>query len=151
MGLADTLSRKVKVGMDGDNREITLLRGNDQYHHIHAINSVLAEKIATSSSSDPIVTKALVAMNDKKGEPWIPQTTKTDWEFTNSALYFKPQLYILEPACHNLVKSLHKSPARGHEGFFHTLHHMQKDYWWQACQPSYDGSSQDVLIVRWLK
>ena len=89
MGLADALSRKDKVDMDDDNREITLLKGNDQYHHLHTINSALAGKIITSSSSDPIVTKALVAMNDKTGEPWIPQTAKTDWEFIDGALYFK--------------------------------------------------------------
>ena len=28
-------------------------------------------------------------MNDEKGEPWIPQTAKTGWEFVGGALYFK--------------------------------------------------------------
>ena len=69
-------------------------------------------------------------MNDETGEPWIPRTTKVDWEFEDGALYFKHQLYIPELACHDLVKSLHELPARGHKGFFHMLHHMQKDYWW---------------------
>ena len=69
-------------------------------------------------------------MNSNNGEPWIPQTTKTNWEFIDNALYFKHHLYIPKPACHELVKSLHESPAGGHEGFFCTLHHMQKDYWW---------------------
>ena len=89
MGLADTLSRKDEVDTDDDNREITLLTGNNQYHHLLAIDSTLTRKITTSSSSDPTVTKALVAMNDETGEPWIPQTTKTDWEFIDGALYFK--------------------------------------------------------------
>ena len=53
-----------------------------------------------------------------------------DWEFFDRALYFKHQLYIPEPAHHDLIKSLHKLPARGHEGFFCTLHQMQKDFWW---------------------
>ena len=74
--------------------------------------------------------KALTAMNNNSGDPWIPCTNKTDWEFTNRALYFKHWLCIPEPACLDLVKSLHESPAGGHEGFFQTLHHMQKDYWW---------------------
>ena len=57
-------------------------------------------------------------MNDDSGEPWIPCTNKTDWEFSDGALYFKHQLYIPESACLDLVKSLHKSPASRHEGFF---------------------------------
>ena len=69
-------------------------------------------------------------MNDKKGEPWIPQTAKMDWEFVDRALYFKHQLYVPELAHHDLIKSLHELPARGHKGIFCTLHCMQKDYWW---------------------
>ena len=130
MGPANTLSQKDKVDMDNDNREITLLKGNDQCHHIQAINSALAEKITLSSPSDSIISKALTVMNDKSREPWIPHTSKTDWEFTNGTLYFKHQLYIPKPACHDLVKFLCESPTRGHKGFFHTLHCMQKDYWW---------------------
>ena len=41
-----------------------------------------------------------------------------------------PGLDNTKPACHDLVKSLHELPAGGHEGFFCTLHCMQKDYWW---------------------
>ena len=108
--------------MDDDNQEITLLKGKDQYYHIQAINVALTEKITMSSSSDPLVTQALTTMNNEKGEPWIPQTAKMDWEFEDGVLYFKHRLYVLEPACHDLVQSLHELPARGHEGFFHTLH-----------------------------
>ena len=69
-------------------------------------------------------------MHEDTKEPWIPNSTAADWEFSNNSLYFKHRLYIPEPAHHNLVKSLHNSPTGGHEGFFRTLHHMQKDYWW---------------------
>ena len=72
MGPADALSRKDEVDMDDNNWEITLLKGGDQYYHIRAIDTALAEKIASSSPSNPIVTWALATMNDKKGEPWIP-------------------------------------------------------------------------------
>ena len=78
MGPADTLSHKDKVNMDDDNREITLLKGGDQYFHIQAINTTLADKITLSSASNLIVTKALTTMNDEKGVSWIPQTAKTD-------------------------------------------------------------------------
>ena len=130
MGLVDALSWKDKIDTNDDNREITLLKGGDQYFHIQVLNAALTDKIASSSTSNPIITQALAAMNDKSGKPWIPRTTKTDWEFIDRALYFKHQLYIPEPACLDLVKSFHESPVRGHEGFFHTLHQMQKDYWW---------------------
>ena len=69
-------------------------------------------------------------MNHDSGKLWIPQTVAADWEFINNSLYFKHRLYIPEPTRHDLVKSLHNSPTEGHEGFFRTLHRMQKDYWW---------------------
>ena len=118
MGPADTLSRKDEVETCDDNRQITLLKGKDQYFHIKAIDAALAKKISSSTAQDPIVTKALAAMNQDGGEPWIPRTTAADWEFIDNSLYFKHHLYIPEPARLDLVKSLHNSPARGHEGFF---------------------------------
>ena len=118
MGPANALSWKDEIEMSDDSWEITLLKGKDQYFHIHTIDTALAKNISSSSAADPIINKALAAMNDEGSEPWIPQTTKEDWEFTDNALYFKHCLYIPEPAHHELVKSLHESPARGHEGFF---------------------------------
>ena len=59
MGLADALSRKDEVDMDDDNWEITLLKGDPCYHHIKSINTALTEKIASSSSTGPIVIKSL--------------------------------------------------------------------------------------------
>ena len=130
MGPADALSRKGKVDTSDDNREMVLLKGDAQYHHIKAINSTLAEKIILSSSLDPIVTKALAAMNDEAGEPWLPRINKENWVFEQGSLFFKNQLYIPEGAQHQLVTNVHKSLARGHGGFFQTLHLLQKDYWW---------------------
>ena len=69
-------------------------------------------------------------MNHDNSEPWIPHTAAADWEFINNSLYFKHCLYVPEPTRLELVQSLHESPAGGHEGFFWTLHRMQKDYWW---------------------
>ena len=89
MGPADALSRKVEVETGDNNQEITLLKGKDQYFHIHAINVTLTDKISSSSTSDPIITKALTAMNDASGKPWILWTNRTNWEFTNGVLYFK--------------------------------------------------------------
>ena len=64
MGPADTLSRKDKIETNDDNREITPIKGKDQYFHIHVIDAALAKKISSSSTEDLIITKALTTMND---------------------------------------------------------------------------------------
>ena len=89
MGPADALSRKYEVDTSDDNQEITLLKGKDQYFHTQAINTALTQKIHQSSVTDPLVTKALAAMNDETGEPWIPRTAKEDGKFEDRALYSK--------------------------------------------------------------
>ena len=86
---ADALSRKDEIDTSDNNWEITLLKGKDQYFHIQAIDTALAQKIHQSSITDLLVTKALAAMNDETGEPWIPRTTKADWKCKDGALYFK--------------------------------------------------------------
>ena len=111
MGPADALSRKDEIETSDDNWEITLLGGKDQYFHVCTIDAALAKKISSSSKEDPIVTKALAAMNNDSSKPWIPQTTAANWKFVDNSLYFKHCLYVPEPAHHDLVKSLHKSPA----------------------------------------
>ena len=115
MGPTDALSRKDDIKTGDDNREITLLKGKDQYFHIQAIDAALAEKISSSTAEDPIISKALAAMNSDTKEPWIPHTTAADWKFSNNSLYFKHRLYIPEPVRHDLVKSLHDSPTGGHD------------------------------------
>ena len=148
MGPTDALSRKDEVEVNNDNQEITLLKGKDQYFYIHAIDTTLAKKILSSSGDDPVITKALATMNSDSGEPWIPQTTTRDWEFVDNTLYFKHHLYIPKLACHDLVKSLHETPTGGCEGFFHTLHHMQKTTGGLECQPSCESSFQDALTAK---
>ena len=95
-----------------------MLKGKDQYFHIRTVDIALAKKISSSTTKDPIITKALAAMNKDGGEPWIPWTTAADWIFIDNSLYFKHRLYIPELAHHDLVKSLHETPTGGHEGFF---------------------------------
>ena len=118
MGPTDALSRKDEIETSDDNREITLLKGREQYFHIHAIDAALAKKISSSSTEDPVITKALAAMNHDNSEPWIPHMAAADWKFIDNSLYFKHRLYVPEPACLKLVQLLHESPTRGHEGFF---------------------------------
>ena len=98
MGPADALSRKDDIETSNDNREITLLKGKDQYFHIRAIDVALEKKISSSTAADPIISKALAAMNSDTKEPWIPHTTAADWKFNNNSLYFKHRLYIPWPS-----------------------------------------------------
>ena len=97
MGPANALSQKDEVETCDDNQEITLLKGKDQCFHLQAIDCTLMDKISSSSAMDPIVIKALAAMNDTSGEPWIPHTNKADWEFIDNALYFKHKWSMLLP------------------------------------------------------
>ena len=48
--------------------------------------------------------KALMAMVGDNIDPWLPHTTKEDWEFEDSLLDFKHHLYIPEVAHHQLVQ-----------------------------------------------
>ena len=89
MGPADALSQKDEVETSDDNQEIMLLKGKDQYFHLRAIDCALMDKISSSSASDPIIIKALAAMNNTSSEPWIPHTNKADWKFIEGSLYFK--------------------------------------------------------------
>ena len=122
MGPADVLSQKDQVDTNDDNQEVTVLKRSEQHFHIHTLDTALTQKISQASMTDPVVTKALAAMNDEEGEPWIPQIAKEDWTFKNGSLYCKHQLYIPELARHDLVKSLHELPTGGHEEVFCTLH-----------------------------
>ena len=100
MGPANALSWKDDIETSDDNQEITLLKGKDQYFHIRAIDVTLAKKISSSSTKDPIISKALATMNSDNGEPWIPRTMAANWKFIDNSLYFKHHLYLPEPACH---------------------------------------------------
>ena len=60
-----------------DNHMVTMLPKDDVcQHHCKQLDLNLAQKISQSSSLDPIITKALVAMHDENIDPWLPQTTK---------------------------------------------------------------------------
>lgn len=56
-------------------------------------NTALSNKIDFSSSSNPMVTKALTTMNNKTGESWLSQTNKEDWVFEHNPLLQKLTLH----------------------------------------------------------
>ena len=123
---------KMKWTLD-DNYIVTMLpEDNVHQNHVWQLDLDLAQKISKSSVMDPIITKALAGMHNENINPWLPWTTKEGWKFEDGNLYFKHCLYIPEEVWHQLVTGVHKSPARGHSGFFWTLHLLQKDYWWSG-------------------
>ena len=125
MGPANALSRLPDPDTSSDNVNVTVLP-DDLF--IRAIDVALADKISSSSSSDPLVISAL--QNISVGSPLFPRSSLSDWQFSDSLLYFKNRLYIPATACHDLVSSVHSSPAAGHGGFFHTYTLLSRDYWW---------------------
>ena len=125
MGPADALSRLPDPDTSSDNVDVTVLP-DDLF--IHAIDVALVDKISSSSSSDPLVISAL--HNLSVGSPLFPCSSLSDWHFSDSLLYFKNRLYIPATVCHDLVSSMHPSPATGHGGFFRTYTLLSQDYWW---------------------
>ena len=85
---------------------------------INALNLTLSCHIQSSSASDPIVLKALAALDE--GSPLFTCTTLSDWSFDNGHLYFCKQLYVPPSAHSALLHSIHTSPLSGHMGVFCT-------------------------------
>ena len=125
MGPADALSCLPGPDTSSDNVDVTVLP-DDLF--IHAIDIALIDKISSSSSSDPLVISAL--QNLSVSSPLFPHSSLSDWRFSDSLLYFKNRLYIPAATCHDLVSSVHPSPAAGHGSFFHTYTLLSRDYWW---------------------
>ena len=113
MGPADALSCKDEVDTSNDNQDVVLLPPT---LFIKAIDVVLADKIAFSSPSDPLVSAALHALDN--GKSLLARTPKHDWHYDDGKLYFKNWLYIPKTARQDLVLSIHTSEACGHGGIF---------------------------------
>ena len=127
MGPTNALSHLADPNLSSDNANITLLPDN---LFIHAINTGLIQKIASSFATDPLVVSALKNLSDSS--PLFPCSLLTDWHFSGSTLYFKNCLYIPPDTCHDLVSSVHSSLTSGHRGFFRTYSLLAWDYWWPS-------------------
>ena len=115
-----------------------MLPDNDVYnYHIWQLDLDLAQKISNSSTSNPIIVKALVVMNNANINLWLSQTTKEDWRIEDSKLYFKHHLYIPEEAQHQLDMV----------GFFTPFIHSKKTIGGWECPLSYNDLSQIALHV----
>ena len=60
---------------------------------IQALDLTLAHHIKSSSSSDPLVLKAIQAAQD--GSPLFPCLALADWTFEGGHLYFKGRMYCM--------------------------------------------------------
>ena len=125
MGPADALSCLPDPDISSDNIDVTVLPDN---LFLRTFDVALVDKISSSSSSDPLVVSAL--QNLSVGSPLFPCSSLSDWHFSDSLLYFKNRLYIPATAHHDLVSSVHSSPAASHSGFFRTYTLLSRDYWW---------------------
>ena len=151
MGSTNVLLRKDKVDTSSDNQETTLLKEEHQDHHLQPLDIALATKIATSSSSDSIVTKALAAMNDDTGEPWIPWTNKEDWIFEHSHLYFKIDCMFSKWSAPILWKLFMNLPLEDMKDFSTLSIECKGTTGSQECQPFYEDLYLDMPIVKLLK
>ena len=93
MGPANALSHKDEVDTSNDNQDVVLLPPT---LFTKAIDVALANKIALSSPSDPLVSAALHVLDD--GKSLLARASKHNWHYNNGKLYFKNQLYIPETA-----------------------------------------------------
>ena len=80
----DALSRKDEVDTSNNNQDVILLPPT---LFIKAIDVVLADKIALSSPSDPLVSATLHALDD--GKSLLARASKHDWHYDDSKLYFR--------------------------------------------------------------
>ena len=115
MAPADALSRHDHVDTTLDNQETSIC---PEPVIIQALDLALAQKIQSSSESDPLVLQALESL--KLESPLFPCSSKDDWHMTNGHLYFKGRMYIPPHEQHAIVHSIHDSPTTGHAGRFHT-------------------------------
>ena len=120
MGPANALSHNDKIDTSKDNQDVVLL---PPVLFIKAINVVLADKIAHSFPSNPLISAALHALDG--GKLLLARVSKHDWHYDNEKLYFKNQLYIPESVQQDLVSTIHASETCGHGGIFCILNLLQ--------------------------
>ena len=89
MAPADALSRHNHVDTTFDNQEMSIC---PDPIIIQALDLALAQKIWSSTESDPLVLRALESL--QKGSTLFPRSSKDDWHMTNGHLYFKGHMYI---------------------------------------------------------
>ena len=112
---------------NSDNDDVTLLPPS---LFIHVIDSALSSRIASSSSSDPLVLQALQSMNGS-----IPPTFRfrlSDWQHVDGVLTFQGCVYIPPTGdlCRDILHCCHDHATVGHPGFLKTRQLVAAEFWW---------------------
>ena len=89
MAPADVLSRRDHVDTTQDNQEVSIC---PEPVVISALDLALAQKIQSSTESDPLILRVLESL--KIGSPLFPRSSMDDWHMTNGHLYLKCHMYI---------------------------------------------------------
>ena len=121
---ADTLSRYTQIDTSLDNSDTSIV---PEPAIINALDLTLARHIQSSSSTDPLVLRAIQNLADDT--PLFPRSSLADWTF-NGHLYYKGRMYVPPPARSSLLHSIHSSPLSGHLGRFRTKAIIERDFWW---------------------
>ena len=125
MAPADALSCQDLVDTSYDNADAAIC---PEPAIIGALDLSLARHIQTSSSSDPLVLRAIENLH--ANTPLFPRSSIKDWTYEGGHLYYKGRMYIPPDARHALVSSLHSSSTLGHAGRFRTKTFLERDFWW---------------------
>ena len=125
MAPADALSRCDHIDTTQDNQKTAICL---EPVIIQALDLALAQKMRSSTESDPLVLRALESL--KVGSPLFPHSSMDDWHMTNGHLYFKGRMYIPPHKCQAIVQSIHNSPTIGHAECFRTKALLERDFWW---------------------
>ena len=125
MAPADALSRRDSVNTSEDNANSAIC---PEPAIIQALDLSLARHIQNSSSSDPLVLRAIENLHN--GTPLFPRSLMQDWKYEDGYLYYKGRMYVPPETRHSLVSSLHSSSTLGHAGRFRTKTFLERDFWW---------------------
>ena len=122
---ADALFCYNQVDTSSDNADTAIV---PEPAVINALDLTLARHIQSSSTTDPLVLRAIQNLSDDT--PLFPRSLLADWTFDNRHLYYKGRMYIPPPARLSLLHSIHSSPLSGHLGRFCTKALIERDFWW---------------------
>ena len=144
MAPADALSRKDLIDTSVNNHNVSIcpnptistpkdvepLRESPPLAEIliQTLDLQITERIKNSSTSDPLVIRALQDL--EKGNPLFPRSSLSDWTFVDNTLYYKGCMYVPPDTRQSLVAALHESPTLGHTSRFRTKTFVERDFWW---------------------
>ena len=110
-----------------DNDNVTLLPPS---LFVNAIDTALADKVRSASTSDPLVLQSLQSMDGSI--PPAFRSRLSDWKHVNGLLTYKDRIYIPpdSPLRRTIVQRCHDHETAGHPGFLKTRQLVTAEFWW---------------------